>query len=142
MAGNSSPAARQNGVPPQDCRPLRVLVVDDYPDSAESMAMLLRLDGYEVDAAQSGVVALRLAQAKRPDAVLLDVSMPGMDGLQVARQLCTMFLDQPPLLIAITAHGTEEDRRRSLEAGFHLHLVKPANPIKVKRLLRELADSC
>jgi CheY-like chemotaxis protein len=120
---------------------LRVLVVDDYPDSAESLALLLRLQGYEVAAAQSGVGALQLAQAQRPDAVLLDVSMPGMDGLEVVRRLRQMFPDQPPLLIAITAHGFEEDRRRCLDAGFDLQLVKPADPNEVERLLRERASS-
>ena len=120
---------------------MRVLVVDDYPDSAESMALLLRLRGYEVAAAQSGVGALQLAQAQRPDAVLLDVSMPGMDGLEVVRRLRQMFPDQPPLLIAITAHGFEEDRQRCLDAGFDLQLVKPADPNEVERLLREWASS-
>jgi CheY-like chemotaxis protein len=120
---------------------MRVLVVDDYADSAESMALLLRLEGYEVAAAQSGVGALQLAQAQRPDAVLLDVSMPGMDGLEVVRRLRQMFPDRPPLLIAITAQGFEEDRRRCLDAGFDLHLVKPADPNEVERLLREWASS-
>jgi CheY-like chemotaxis protein len=138
---NPSQPDCQRGGSAKTYRPLRVLVVDDYPDNAESMAMLLRLRGYEVDTAQSGVAGLRLAQAKRPDVVLLDVSMPGMDGLKVVRQMRKMFTDQPPLLIAITANGFEEARRQCLEAGFDLYFVKPVDPKEVERLLRELAGS-
>jgi two-component system CheB/CheR fusion protein len=67
-------------------------VVDDYPDNVESMAMLLRLDGHEVAVALNGAAALQAAQAQQPDAVLLDISMPGMDGYQIARKLRAMFL--------------------------------------------------
>ena len=73
--------------------------------------------------------------------MLLDISMPGMDGYQVARKLRAMFRDKPLLLVAITAHGFEEDRRRCEEAGFDLHLVKPADPLEVENLLRELGQS-
>ena len=122
-------------------RAVRVLVVDDYPDNVESMALLLRLYGHEVDVALGGAAALRAAQAQQPDAVLLDISMPGLDGYQVARQLRAMFRDKPLLLVAITAHGFEEDRRRCEEAGFDRHLVKPADPLAVEHLLRELGQS-
>lgn len=121
-------------------RAVHVLVVDDYPDNVETMAKLLRLDGHEVTVAYDGAAALQAAQAQRPDAVLLDISMPGMDGYQVARKLRAMFRDKPLLLIAITAYGFEEDRRRSEEAGFDLHLVKPVDPLKVEILLGELAQ--
>ena len=128
-------------VPTPKRRAVRVLVVNDYPDHVESMALLLRLYGHEVEVALGGPAALRAAQARRPDAVLLDIAMPGMDGYQVARGLRAMFRDQPLLLIAITAHGFEEDRRRCAEAGFDLHLVKPADPLEVENLLRELGRS-
>lgn len=118
-------------------RALHVLVVDDYPDNAESMALLLRLFGHEVEIALDGRAALRAAQANPPDAVLLDISMPGMDGYEVARHLRRMFPDDL-LLIAITA---EEDRQRCREAGFDYHFLKPAEAGKVHRVLRELADS-
>src|SRR4051794_41672270 len=98
----------------------RVLVVDDCPDNAESMAILLRLLGHEVATAAGGQAALRTARAWRPDAVLLDISMPGMSGYEVARQLRSMFKNNIAL-IAITANGFEEDRRRALEAGFDRH---------------------
>jgi CheY-like chemotaxis protein len=103
----------------------RVLVVDDCPDSAEGMARLLGLYGYAVDVALDGKTALQQARAKQPDVVLLDICLPGMDGYEVARQLRAMFQNQVRL-VAITAHGfEEEDRKRCLEAGFDVYLVKP-----------------
>jgi CheY-like chemotaxis protein len=128
-------------IPTPKRRAVRVLVVNDSPDNMESMALLLRLYGHEVEVALGGAAALRAAQAQQPDAVLLDISMPGMDGYQVARKLRAMFRDKPLLLVAITAHGFEEDRRRCAEAGFDLHLVKPADPLEVENLLRELGRS-
>lgn len=119
-------------------RAVRVLVVDDDRDIVESIAMLLRLCGHEVAVALGGAAALQAAQGQQPDAVLLDISMPGMDGYQVARKLRLMFRDKPLLLIAITAHGSKEDRTRSAEAGFDLHLVKPADPLAVENLIQEL----
>ena len=124
----------------EDC-PLRVLVVDDYPDNAQSMAMLLRFYGHEVVTAESGVAALKLARTQRPDAVLLDVAMPGMNGLEVARGLRKMFPDRPPLLMAITGRGFEENRMACFEAGFDFYLRKPADPNEVARLLEEFAGT-
>jgi CheY-like chemotaxis protein len=119
---------------------VRVLVVDDYPDNADSMGMLLRLFGYEVATAYNGAAALQVARVRPPDVVLLDISMPAMNGYEVASQLRRMFQDRV-VLIAITALGFEEDRQRCLEAGFDRHLVKPADPNEVARLLRELATA-
>src|SRR5262249_25020766 len=93
--------------------------------SAESTALLLSVYSYEVDVALDGKAAIQQARAKPPDVVLLDISMPGMDGYEVARQLRAMFQNKVRL-VAITAHGFEEDRKRCLEAGFDLYLVKPA----------------
>jgi CheY-like chemotaxis protein len=119
---------------------VRVLVVNDYADNVESMALLLRLYGHDVETALGGPVALRAAWANPPDAVLLDISMPGMNGYQVARQLRSMFQDRV-VIIALTAHGFEEDKRRCVEAGFDRHFVKPADPVEVEHLLRKLARS-
>ena len=141
MNGEELRHDRHQPIPTPQRRAVRVLVVDDSPDNVESMALLLRLYGHEVDVALGGPAALRAAQAQQPDAVLLDISMPGMDGYQVARRLRAMFRDKRLLLIAITAHGFEEDRRRCEEAGFDLHLVKPADPLAVEHLLRELGQS-
>jgi CheY-like chemotaxis protein len=119
---------------------VRVLVVDDYPDNAESMGMLLRLFGHEVAIAYNGSAALQAAWARQPDVVLLDISMAEMDGYEVARQLRTMLQDSVRL-IAITALSSEEDHQRCLDAGFDLHLVKPADPKEIVRMLKELAGS-
>jgi len=121
-------------------RAVRVLVVNDYRDNVESLAMLLRLYGHEVETALGGPAALRSARAKPPEVVLLDISMPGMNGYEVARQLRSMFQDRV-VLIALTAYGFEGDKRRCLEAGFDHHLVKPADPVKLEQLLREVARS-
>src|SRR5580704_17702076 len=119
---------------------VHVLVVNDYADNVESMAMLLRLYGHEVQTALGGPAALRAARANPPEVVLLDISMPGMDGYEVARQLRSMFQGRV-VLIALTAHGFEEDKKRCVDAGFDRHLVKPADPVKVEQLIRELAAS-
>ena len=141
MNGEESLREQHQLIPTPKHRAVRVLVVNDSPDNVESMALLLRLYGHEVEVALGGPAALRTAQAQQPDAVLLDISMPGMDGYQVARKLRAIFRDKPLLLVALTAHGFEEDRRRCEEAGFDRHLVKPADPLEVEHLLRELGQA-
>jgi CheY-like chemotaxis protein len=115
----------------------RVLVVDDNPDAADSLALVLRLAGQEVQTAYDGPSALQRARELRPALVFLDLGMPGMDGYEVARRL----RGEPELcgavLVALTGWGQEEDRRRSAEAGLDHHLVKPADPAAVQRLLAE-----
>jgi len=137
MNGEESLREQHQLIPTPKHRAVRVLVVNDSPDNVASMALLLRLYGHEVDGALGGAAALRAAQAQQPDAVLLDLSMPGMDGYQVARKLRAMFRDKPVLLVALTAHGFEEDRRRCEEAGFDRHLVKPVDPAQLAALLGE-----
>jgi signal transduction histidine kinase/ActR/RegA family two-component response regulator len=105
--------------------PRRILVVDDNVDSAESLAVLLRLQGHEVEVAHDGATALAAAQTFRPQAVLLDIGLPGMDGYEVARRLRQQSVPAEMLLVAVTGYCQEEDRRRSQEAGFNAHLVKP-----------------
>jgi CheY-like chemotaxis protein len=126
------------GLPARPVRGVRVLVVDDYPDNAESMAVLLRLYGHEAETALSGPAALASARARRPEVVLLDIDMPGMSGYEVAARLRRMF-HGGVVLIAVTANGTEADRRRCLEAGFDRHVVKPAAPDQLEGLLRGVA---
>ena len=140
MQSDLSTTEMRKGVPTLSVRGVHVLVVDDYPDNAESMAVLLRLYGHEVETALSGPSALESARARRPEVVLLDIDMPGMSGYEVAAQLREMF-HGGVVLIAITAHGLEGDRRRCLEAGFDRHIVKPADTKKLEKLLRELANS-
>jgi CheY-like chemotaxis protein len=113
-------------------------VVDDNHDAAESLAMLLRLKGQEVRMAFDGPTALKLAQEFRPQVVFLDIGMPGMDGYEVANRLGRQSDLDRPLLVALTGWGQQEDRRRSHAAGFHHHLVKPAEPGDLEALLADL----
>jgi CheY-like chemotaxis protein len=113
-----------------------VLVVDDSRDAAESLALVLRLQGHEARVALDGPEALDALDAFRPDAVLLDVGLPGMDGYEVARHIRQRPAFGRTTLVAVTGYGREEDRRRAAEAGFDHHLTKPADPAVLDRLLR------
>ena len=116
----------------------RLLVIDDNVDAAESLAMLLRLKGHEVRVAHDGPSGLKLATSYRPDMVFLDIGMPGMDGYEVARRLRQLPGLDNVRLAALTGWGQQEDRRRTAEAGFDNHLVKPAELEALERLLAEL----
>ncbi|MGH8566811.1 MAG: response regulator [Gammaproteobacteria bacterium] len=116
---------------------LRVLVVDDNTDSAESMAMLLGLQGHETRTALDGPAALEVAQVFRPELILLDIGLPGMDGYEVARRLRTEP-HMETVLIAMTGYGHEQDRREAQAAGFNYYLVKPVDPAALLRVLASL----
>jgi PAS domain S-box-containing protein len=116
----------------------RVLVVDDNHDAADSLGTLLDILGCDVRVAYDGEAALAAAEAHRPVVVLLDLGMPGMDGYDVARRMRHQPATRDARLIALTGWGQEEDRRRSLEAGFDHHLVKPAEIDVVLELLASL----
>jgi signal transduction histidine kinase/DNA-binding response OmpR family regulator len=115
----------------------RVLVVDDNVDAADSLAILLRLGGCEVRLAHAGPDAVAAAQVFRPEVVVLDIGLPGMDGYEVARRLRAEAATREAVLVAVTGYGREEDRARSREAGFNHHLVKPVD----FGLLREVVAS-
>jgi PAS domain S-box-containing protein len=119
--------------PPGSCR--RILVVDDNEDIAESMAMLLRLAGHEVHRVLDGQAALKVARTFQPQVVLLDIRLPGMNGYEVARQLRALAETRHAILIALTGYGQAEDQRRSKEAGFDHHLVKPVDLHRLETLL-------
>src|SRR5262249_47819276 len=97
-------------------RALLVLVVDDHHDSVESLALLLRLWGYQTVEAHDGPAALALVVARQPDVILLDIGMPGLDGYEVARRLRELPGTRDALIWALTGHGRDEDRQRALEA--------------------------
>ena len=120
---------------------LRVLVTDDVPDSADSMGMLLRLWGHEVRVAYGGEEALAAVADERPDVVLLDIDLPDIPGLEVARRLRAQPETRDMRLVAMTGYGQREDRRRTQEAGFDAHLVKPVDPRELKVLLASFARS-
>jgi two-component system CheB/CheR fusion protein len=114
---------------------LRVLVVDDCEDMCASTAALLKLWGHDTRVAKDGAAALECAMIFRPDVVLLDLSMPGMDGHEVARHLRRQMVSAQPLLISLSGYGGADQSRRALEAGCDLHMIKPAEPEELRRLL-------
>lgn len=113
----------------------RVLVVDDNEDAASSLAMLLKLLGIEVRIANDGLTALALVEKHHPDVVLLDIGMPEMDGMEVARRIRQRPEFDDILLVALTGWGQEDDRRQTKNAGFDNHLVKPADIATLQSLL-------
>jgi CheY-like chemotaxis protein len=115
---------------------LRVLVVEDHADGAASLAMLLRMSGHDVRVAADGPAALKEAQVVRPDVVLLDIGLPGMDGYEVAKRLQEQKAEKKPLLVAVTGYASEADRQHSAAVGIDLYLVKPADPNQLLRLLQ------
>jgi CheY-like chemotaxis protein len=114
--------------------PRRVLVVDDNRDSAESLARLLELMGHQTAIAYDGPSAVDSAEAFRPE-VLLDVGLPGLDGYEVVRRIRAHSWGKDMTLIAATGWGQAEDRRRSREAGFDHHMVKPVDLGELGKLL-------
>jgi CheY-like chemotaxis protein len=119
----------------------RLLVVDDNQDAAMSLALLLKLQGHEVRVANDGHSALEIASTFRPSVIFLDIGMPVMDGYEVARRLRQQPELEKVVLVALTGWGQKEDRRRSREAGFDHHLVKPAEAKMLEALLAELTES-
>jgi CheY-like chemotaxis protein len=113
----------------------RILVVDDNRDAAASLAMLLQLTGNETETAFDGPAALDVAAAFKPDVVLLDIGLPGLNGYEVARRMRQEPWGKAVKLIAITGWGQLEDRQRSHEAGFDDHMVKPVDHDLLAKIL-------
>ena len=140
MAGNPHPDAPPPG---PDGAGLRVLVVEDDADLAADLAAWLGRLGHEVRVAPDGPAALRAAEVTRPDVVLLDISLPGMDGYEVAERVheeLAPAMPKAPLMIAVTGRAGEEDLRRSGEAGIDLHLAKPVDPVLLSRVLQRFQN--
>jgi PAS domain S-box-containing protein len=119
--------------------PVRILVVDDNVDAAESLAILLQIDGHTVTVAHNGMDAVQRAESWRPDIVLLDIGLPGMNGYEVAEALRAR--DDCPELIAVTGYGQPADTRRAREAGFRVHLVKPVDARDLSAAIAQCATS-
>ena len=119
----------------------RILVADDNNDALESLATLLQLSGHEVYTAANGAVALESAEQNRPEVALLDIGMPKLDGYEVARRIRAQPWGQRITLVALTGWGQDSDRRRSQEAGFDSHLVKPLDLDKLTDLLAALPSA-
>jgi len=119
--------------------PCRVLVADDLRDSADSLALLIELMGHSVEIAYDGEAALHAAERFRPDIVLLDLGMPKLDGFEVSRRIRATPWGASVRLVAQSGWGQDEDRRRTADAGFDHHLVKPIDPAALEALMQTLA---
>jgi signal transduction histidine kinase/ActR/RegA family two-component response regulator len=113
----------------------KILVVEDNPDAGATLCEFLELSGHQVELAESGAAGVRAARTFHPEFVLCDIGLPGMNGFEVAAELRRDPATSSARLIAVTGYGGEEDRRRSKEAGFDLHLTKPVDPAQLKALL-------
>ena len=120
---------------PKDLR-RNILVVDDNRDAADSLAMLLEMNGHGVYVGHSGSEALQLARRELPHAMILDIGMPDMSGYEVARRIRAERWGSQIYLIAVTGWGQKEDKDRAIAAGFDHHLTKPVDPDQVESLLQ------
>ena len=134
----ADPPPRRESPRVPEVKPRRILVADDNPDCAESLAMLLRLLGYEVAVAGDGLAAVAAAERDRPDTILLDLGMPKLDGYGACRRIRECPWGQDIAIFALTGWAQESDRRQSREAGFDGHLVKP---VELAALLQALEAS-
>ena len=138
LAPRASAGRRPAGEAPTPVLSRRILVVDDNRDAAASLAMMLGLSGHDTRTAGDGLEALEAAEAFRPEAILLDLGMPRLNGYETARRIRQQAWGRGVLLIALSGWGQDEDRRRSEEAGFDAHLVKPVDLPELKRILSRL----
>lgn len=133
-------ATRGDG--PDECaNAQRVLVVEDHTDSARSLISIIHLWGHDARVARTGAEAIVMAGDYRPHVVLLDISLPDMDGYAVARVLRETPGLRDTTIMAVTGHGRDEDRQRALDAGFDRHLLKPLELDELEGLLAGLADA-
>lgn len=118
---------------------LRIVLIDDNRDAADSLAILLRMAGHDVDVAYDGASGLAQVQARCPHAVLADIGMPEIDGHELARRVRATGPAVPPLLIAVTGWGSEKDLAETKASGFDHHLTKPVDPAQIDALLSQWA---
>jgi signal transduction histidine kinase/ActR/RegA family two-component response regulator len=115
-------------------RPRRILLIEDHPDAREMLCQLLELAGHEVRTAADGATGLELLKAECPDVALIDIGLPGLDGYQVGKRIREYLNGRSMLMVALTGYGRPADRRKSAEAGFDRHIVKPIDPDELRRL--------
>ena len=131
------PVSRGDDSKAVSVKPRRVLVVDDNADAADTLSMMLNLDGHETATAYTAPDALAQADSFRPDAILLDIGLPGADGYEVARRIREMPSGASIRLVALSGYGQPEDRARTQRDGFDAHLVKPVTPENIRRVLAD-----
>ncbi len=131
-------AAHTNPTDASASRSHRILVVDDNEDAATSLALILELDGHQIATAHSGMEALDRVEDFRPEIVLLDIGLPGLDGYQIAQRIRREARFEGIRLVALTGYGTSSDRQRAQDAGFTHHLVKPVDFADLKRTIDSL----
>jgi PAS domain S-box-containing protein len=136
LLDNALPALEAAAPPPRSCN---VLIVDDNEDAARTLATILEMTGHPVKLAYDGLSALQAVAAHRPNVVLLDIGLPGIDGFEVARQIRQQAGLGAIVLVALTGYGREADRQLSKDAGFDHHLVKPASFIDIEKILASVA---
>jgi CheY-like chemotaxis protein/two-component sensor histidine kinase len=132
------PAARAPAARPAPTPSLRILIVDDNEDGAESLALLLQLGGHETHTAHDGLEAVEAAERLLPDVVLLDIGLPGLNGYEVCHRIRGTPWGRDLMIVAVTGWGQDVDRRRSREAGFDTHIVKPVDHDALLKLLSSL----
>ncbi len=120
---------------PERPAPRKILIVDDNADAADSLAMLLRLEGHTIDLSYDAHDALQRVHTLRPDVVLLDIGLPHVNGYDLARAIRASAQLRDVRLVALTGYGQAEDRQRARAAGFDEHLVKPVDPAALQRVL-------
>lgn len=130
--------ASDDGDKAQPTSDLRILVVDDNRDAAESLAMLLKMMGHNVHTAYDGDEAVTAAREFQPHVVLCDIGLPKLNGYEACRQIKAQAWDKKMILIAVTGWGQDNDRRKTQEAGFDYHMVKPVDPQTLMKLLAGL----
>jgi CheY-like chemotaxis protein len=140
LAGEPAPELRPSYAAPQPAARRRILVAEDERDGAESLAALLRLNHHQVAMALDGLQAVEAAERERPEVILLDLGMPGLDGYAVCRQIRAQPWGRTARIVAVTGWGQDENRRRTAEAGFDDHLVKPVEPARLLTLLSQASD--
>ena len=117
--------------------PRRVLIVDDNKDAASTMEILLKSLGHEARVVHTGIEALQITAEFKPDVVLLDIGLPDIDGYEVARRLRASKSDRSFRIVAVTGWDQDTDKRKSQEAGFDMHLVKPVAPADLEKALAQ-----
>jgi DNA-binding response OmpR family regulator len=118
-----------------------ILIVEDNVDAGESLQMLMAMGGYDVRLAQDGESALKIAKEFGPEVVVLDLGLPNMDGYEVVQRLRAHASAVRPVVVALTGYGQPEDRRRTQEAGFDNHLLKPLAPEELMAIVASLGST-